>query len=130
MGFLDNLAKYNASKAGGEPAVNPPEASAVLATTTAAEVANEKAATPSATPLPATALETESAGSAASVPNAQPSAPESSEPKTKTRRSRTNAAASPASATPESADITLTQAIELVACLLPSGSEIKITGRG
>lgn len=125
MGFLDNLEKYNKAKAGGAPTINPPEASKVLATETAAEVANEKAPSPAES-------QTVGAASSAAHPSASDDAPgaPAEQPKTRTRRSRTNAAGIPASAAPESADTTLTQAIELVACLLPSGSEIKITGRG
>jgi hypothetical protein len=128
MGFLDNLAKYNASKASGEPAVNPPEASKVLATETAAEVAGR----------PATAAVTEVAGSASPEPTKTPSdatsetASSAAEPKTRTRRSRavTSETTPAASAANPGTEPTLAQAIELVACLLPSGSEIKITGRG
>lgn len=129
MGFLDNLAKYNASKASGEPAVNPPEASKVLARETAAEVAGR----------PATAAVTEAAGSASPEPTKTPSdatsetASPAAEPKTRTRRSRTAGSGAAVAATGETAatvEPTLAQAIELVACLLPSGSEIAITGRG
>jgi hypothetical protein len=119
MGFLDNLAAYKAGQS-TTPSVNPPEAVKVLETATAAEVANV---------APPAAPAASSLAPAAAAPSAQES---TAEPKTRQRRSRA-AAPGATTGTPESAatgELTLPQAIELVAMLLPSGSEIKVTGRG
>lgn len=119
--FLKALETYNARK---EPSVNPPEAAKVLATATAAEVANEKPTDP----------QTGNAEPADTQPASTAPVQNVETPKSRTRRSR--AAVAPGSTAKTSTasdtgdDPTLTQAIEQVAMLLPTGSEIKIVGRG